>query len=684
MRYFPRAARRDAAPSRASVASKEAQLYNARMRRLVVSALVLGASLGCAETPPPAAPEPAPQPLVAAPVDVSPVPEPEDIVAVARWKNPNATLAGLSSCAAVPEAVTRANARLLVDRALAQAFRGGVDARPIAEIVAFDAPVDLVAALDTHSNLPNALMAFSIGLSSLEKAKDALQKAGELVEMAPGLFRVGATGQGELTCALGAAAGSAPARLICGKRDKDVTALGPYLARNLPVAEPPKSDVHAELRFQPVDARFGGVIRRFVGLLPNWVRNRTDDDPRFADAMEIAAAAVADEGAALIGDLDRVSVELGVDGASCLRAKASVQLRGTRSWLAGAMTDQSARSGPPPAIFWRAPIDADSASYGLATDTARYSGIWKALRQIVEAKLASAQVGSEAERRALTALVESPFGKDTNVVVASGHTHGLNKPAPGAKVSKEEAFDDVVRGYIGWTVLGVDEGSASAAKLLRDVASLLGKASVTDPLRKQLKAGQVPSGKLVKAPRELGPGALDLELGFEVAQKDAQKPASLAVHVLLMPDGQRTWIGVGANRADLVAHLLAARTGAPDSGTLAARPGLEPLRAGKSVGSGFLTLSMFTRGLEASLGNPALLRMINPRLAGSKEDLARALQSMPNQGTTPIFVLSGAAAEGAGPRSEIALQMQRGSFEDLGVVLLHGLKIAERTRADAP
>lgn len=655
------------------------------MRRLVVSALVLGASFGCAETPPPLAPEPAPPLKVIAPVDVSPVPEPEEIFAVARWKNPNATLAGLSSCAGVPEPITRTNARLLVDRALAEAFRGGVDARPFADVVAFDAPVDLVAALDTHSALPNALMAFSIGLSSLEKAKEALQKTGELVEMAPGLYRVGAAGQGELTCALGAAAGSAPARLVCGKRDKDVTALGPYLARNLPVTAPPRSDVHAELRFRPVDARFGPVIRRFLGLLPNWVRNRTDDEPRFADAMETAAAAVADEGAALIGDLDRVSIELGVDGASCLTAKASVQLRGTSSWLAGTMSDQNAKGGPPPEIFWRAPIDADSASYGLATDTARYGGIWKALRDIAEAKLSGAQVGTEAERRALTALIESPFGKTTNVVVASGHTHGLSKPAPGAKVTSEEAFDDLLNGYIGWTVLGVDEGPAASAKLIRDIAGLLGKKTITDPLRQHLKGAVLPVAKLVKAPRELGAGALDLELRFDVDPKSGTaKPVSFSVHVLLMPDGQRTWMGVGANRADLVAHLLAARTGAPDAGTLAARAGLEQLRAGKSVGSGFLTLSMFTRGVSSSLGNPALLKMLNPRLAGSAGDLGRALHSMPNKGDTPILVLSAAAPGGAGPGSEIALQMQRGSFEDLGVLLLSGLRIAERTRAATP
>lgn len=651
------------------------------------SALVLGALLGCAEAPPAAAPTidnvPAaakPAAVAAPPLDLAPVAEPPDVFVVARWKNPNATLTGLSVCAGVPEALAENNARSLIDKALASAFRGGADGRQIADIVAFDAPVDLIVSLDTTRRTPNALFAFSIGLSSLERARTAIQTGGELVEVAPGLFRVGVKDAGDLSCVLGAAAGSAPARLICGQRDKDILALGPYLARNLPLTEPPRQDVHAELRFTPIDTRYGGDIRRGLGFLPNYARTRTIGDARFDAALEEAALALADEGAALAADLDRVTIDLGVDPKSCLTASTALQLRGKTSWLAGTIADQSGKSGPPPAIFWRAPLDSDSASYGRATDVNRYSGIFRTLRGLVEGALAKEKIGSDADRKALAGLINLPVGKDTSVVVASGHAHTVAKQIPaGAKLSEQEMADELLNGYLGWYMLGFDEGPDALTKLLKDVVAVYGRKGLIDPLRKELNhdAQALPAAKFVAAPRELGRGALDLELKFEIEAKRGEKPLAFALHVLLMGEGKSTWVAIGSNRDDLVKHLLKAKAGAPEAATLAARPGLEPLRSGKAVSSGFLTLSMFTRGLSAILGNPAMTSQIPGRMGASMEEIGRTLNNLPNKGETPIFVVSEARQEAA-PRTEFTLQVQKGSFEDLGVVLMTGARLANK------
>src|SRR5689334_8656290 len=96
------------------------------------SAIALGALIGCSETPTPVAPTvtngpSAPAQVAAAPVDLAPVAEPADVFVVARWRSPSATLQGLSACAGTPESVAQTNARTLVDKALAKAFRGGVD-----------------------------------------------------------------------------------------------------------------------------------------------------------------------------------------------------------------------------------------------------------------------------------------------------------------------------------------------------------------------------------------------------------------------------------------------------------------------------------------------------------------------------------------------------------------------------
>ncbi len=451
---------------------------------LVLGGLLAG-PLGCTETPPPVAPTVPTVAVVAPPppppVDLTPVAEPADIIAVARWKSPNATLSGMSSCTGVPAQLIETNAKRLLDKALASAFRGGVDGGQLAEAVALDAPVDLVVALDAgRRGQPDALFAFSIGLTSLERVKTTLEAAGPLVELQPGLWRVGAKNAGDLDCVVGPAAtregpGAAPARLICGEHDKALNALAPYLARNLPVAPPPAQDLHAEFRFTPIDARYGANIRQGLVMLPGLARMKSIGDPHFDHALEEAASALADEGAALVGDLDHVSLDVGFDGSSCLKASAALQLRGKSSWLAGTIADNGARSGPPPAIFWRAPIDSDSASYGRATDAGRYTGIFRTLRGLLEGKLAKDKIGSEADRKALASLVSLPLGKDTNVVVASGHVSAPLKSSPVVgRPSGQQIADEVTGTYLGWYLLGFDEGPAALSKLLKDVVAVYG------------------------------------------------------------------------------------------------------------------------------------------------------------------------------------------------------------------
>ncbi|APR83823.1 Hypothetical protein A7982_09172 [Minicystis rosea] len=644
------------------------------------SAFVLGALAGCAETPPPAAPTinngpPAPAQVAATPVDLTPVAEPADIFVTARWKNPNATMHGLSACANVPEGLADDSIRALIGKGLSKAFRGGIDGRQIADILAYDASVDFVVSLDASRRSPSALYAFSVGLTSLDRAKQVAQGAGELVEVAPGLFRLGAKESGDLACVVGAAAGAAPARLICGHRDKDITTLGPYLARNVPVSEPPKNDMHAELRFAPIDARYGGDIRRGLGFLPNLARARGIGESRFDAALEEAATALAEEGSALAGDLDRVTVDFTADGGTCLTAKTALQMRGSTSWVAQSIAESSAKSGPPPALFWRAPVDSGSASYGRAADPARYAGILRTLRGFAEGGLAKEKIGSEADRKALASLLNLPFAKGTSFVVASGHAQGGSKQPAGAKLDQQQLADELVGSYLGWYMIGFDEGPEAITKLLKDLVAVYGRKGLTDPLRKAIgkDARMLPTLKFVTAPRQLGKGAQDLEIKFEIEPKAGEKPIVVTVHALVMADGKSSWLGFGANRDEVVKHLLMAKSGAPDSGTLSARAGLEPLRNGKAVSSGFVTLGVLTRGIGSVLDNQAITSQM-PGGAGPVAELGRALHNLPNKGDTPIFVVTDAQREG--PRSETSLQVQKGSLEDLGVLVMTAVNLA--------
>ena len=643
------------------------------MRRtlgIALLAIPLGGLLGCIENPPPVTPAVA---TVAAPVapaapavDLSPVAEPADIFLTARWKNPDATLAGLTACAGIPGPIAESAARQLVDKGLANAFRGGVDGRQIAEAVALDAPVDLLVSLDQgRRGQPQALFAFSIPLTSLDRVKATLEAAGPLVEIAPGLWRVGVKEAGDLSCAIGPAAGTAPARLICGQHDKDVVTLGPYLARNMPVTAPPAQDLHAELRFVPIDARYGADIRRGLGFLPSAARSQAIGEPRFDRALDEAAGALADEGAALASDLDRVTFDLGVAPGTCLSATTALELRGQTSWLAGTIAESAANAGPPPAIFWRAPRDSDSASYGRASDVSRYDGILRTLRGLLVGKLAQEKVGSEADRTALAALVASPFHKGTSIVIASGHRprrpcaarRGAVAAADGRR--RDERLPRVDPPRLRRGARGAREAAQGRGRGLRH------EGARRSPAQGARRRGRVPARREAR-PRARGARPGRARSGAQVRTIEKKKPVRL--HPPRAAHGRRQEHPGSPRRQPRRARQAPARrpkSGAPDTGTLAARPGLEPLRSGQ----GRLQRLRHPRDAHAEhLQRLATSPAVSA--APSSPTLADTLSNLPHKGETPIFVTSKVAARAPARAASSPSSMQKGSFEDVGAILL--------------
>jgi hypothetical protein len=140
-----------------------------------------------------------------------------------------------------------------------------------------------------------------------------------------------------------------------------------------------------------------------------------------------------------------------------------------------------------------------------------------------------------------------------------------------------------------------------------------------------------------------------------------------------MGEPHATWLALGADRDELVKRLLVSKSGAPDAGTLASRSGLEPLRAGKAIGSGFFTLGAFTHGIADLLNGPLIPPAAGPVVA----DLAKTLKNLPHQGDTPIFLVSNVSTTGpTSAKSDLVLNVQRGSLEDFGAILLTVHRIA--------
>src|SRR6185503_19317439 len=196
-------------------------------RRALIGGAVAAWSFGCGGAPPPAPAQPAnattPAPvLVAAPEAAEPA-EPTHVVGILRWRNPNTTF----------ETIYRWTGIKLQGSDLAAQF---IDSG-LAGTLAFDSPVDAVAALDPKNTTEVPLMAVSVGVRSVDAARRAFQTMGPMTEVRPGEFRVslrqGKKKSDKPSCLLLSARGTAPGRLLCGRRDHDVDALRGFLARTL-------------------------------------------------------------------------------------------------------------------------------------------------------------------------------------------------------------------------------------------------------------------------------------------------------------------------------------------------------------------------------------------------------------------------------------------------------------------
>ncbi len=607
--------------------------------------------------------------------DLTPVSEPQDVVALMGWKSPAETLRAFSACAGTQPDRALDAAEFGMRNILRDVVSSSVDVRALAAAVAYDAPVFGVAALDPQSKGPGGFVALSIGLTSLDKARAAVEAAGPLTEISPGQFRV--AGRTDTVCVIAASAGASPVRLVCGPREKDVTTLAPYLTRTLPASAIATSDVHFELRLMPAEARYGSLLRSQIQGLPVLAQAEGSiGEPKFDKAIVDAASGVADEIVALVADADKISIDASIDQVSCLKASASLSMRGKTSWVSGIMSDRTDRAGSPPAIFWRAPKDSASVFYGRGMDPKKFTPILRTARLLIEGGLAKFQIGTEADHRALSEILDLSVGPYVETVTATGP---YATAASGDKPTTPQQELDVFLGSLasGWTVVGYEEGSAAVSKQLRRIADVYQRKGFQDPLKKMLgkdAATFLPQVKVGPGPAALGAGSLDLsikvdkfparELGILKTAK-GKDTVSAEFHVLLMSDGKsRTWLAAGVGKPDeLVKRLLMVKAGAPDEGTIAIRKDLEPLRRADHMGSGFITMKMLTQSLQRSSGLTRR-RGSEPQM----EKLIKSLSTLPHQGDAPIFINTTATTSKSSDasRGELSIAAQKPVMEDIG------------------
>jgi hypothetical protein len=671
---------------------------SARLARLglLASFAVL---VGCASAPPPAptppppAP-PAPPPPVVQEPDLSPVSEPPNLLALGRWKSASGSMRAVEKMLRLPVSL----------QSLAEREIGDPD---VVSVLKLDSSVDVAVALDPAATDPDFFVAFSIPLKNLDQAKSVSEKDGHVTQLKPGVFRIGKPKQSDdVTCDLSVSVGDAPARLVCGQTDRDLDALMPWLTRGMPTVDLGANDVHMELRFGPLQERFAPMLSEAatrgaaLGAL-ELSREFGINDPAIADMMQSTQK----EGVAFAQDLDVITVDAKLDpDASVMSAKSSVKLKGQTSWFTKVITARGDRSGGAPPIFLQAPKDSETAFYARGTDPLLWDGVRSALPKLFTA-LANGKV-PDADRKAIADLLSHmPAAEDVVTVSASGHVLPAKPAAPPRKTEAPEkaltpaelmknAKERFVVG-LGWTLAGYDKKVDSYDKFLREAVATYNRPTFQAFLKKLLEKRRekyLPTLKVVSAAgfpagslAIQGSMTLDSEAmweysartHFEGHPKTPPVKETFSLTLVVIPDGDRTWVAFGADPKALKDKFDAVKSGAPASGTLASRDGLDAVKSGPNTSAGFLSMSsllMSARHSVASVFSAREMKMVEG-----------ALDAMPNKGTMPILILDNSTG-GPTPTTSMELRAQKGTVDDLAALVSYAIamKMQHQSDLDAP
>jgi hypothetical protein len=570
--------------------------------------------------------------------------------------------------------------------------------RDLTALIKLDASIDIALALDpaARSIKDDPIVAVSLPLKNLNDALAYAGRAGKPSQIKPGVYRVGRTGN--MMCDLSVAIGDAPARLVCGEHERDVDELRPWLTRGSPTAQFGAADVHAELRAGPARERVQAEIGADLAALPseaaNIFRKKTHlSSPALLDAITSAAR----EGLAFGDDVDSLAIDISLDPAATQASfSSSIKFKANNSWVTKALTGRNDKAGPPPAIFWQAPKDSDSVIYTHGTDPKLFAGIKDSTSKILNEL--TRDVLKDKDRESLVSLVNSiPLVETSGTVSARGHVdHKMGariapeKYSPADAIKASQAY---ISGLLGWAVVGVDAKADPQIAWLRQLAKTYNEKSLQETVKKTLGKdlqSKVPTVKIVGAPRGTPAGTVALEIaisldshdlwsshgrehGYREHPKGPAAKGTFTFTIVVMPDGDRTWVAFGSDTAALASHLAAVKDGAPKDGTIASREGLESLKTGPNTAAGFLSMAGLAHASRSSL------RTVLSHREHSR--IEEAIGSLPHKGETPVLLL-GTGATGATPSGTLEVRLQKGNIEDLSAFVLYAMTHKNDSRDD--
>lgn len=564
--------------------------------------------------------------------DLSPVAAPDDLVVVARLSNPARSLAALKSLVGAP----------LPDDLLFQEFVPGLDG-----IIDKTAPIDGVVMLDPlgEQGEYTTLMAVAFGLPSVGGAVRQIEQLGHAPEqIGPGLYYVQL--EAGRQCAVAAAVGASPARLICASMTHELENLVPYLTRGLPrqTLSPQTADP-TDLTITAYAAPFKSGLRRSLRQLKMVagfaLRQFELENEQFDRALSQAARGLLNEADNLVADLDRARFSLRFDkGRALADVRLELEVSGRDSFIVSQLLEHGQRATVPPPRYWDLPGDSLSAGYTVGTDPRAWADMMQTLTDLLEGYL-TAQGVSETIRRKATAVLDQLTDYSGTTVYARLGCSNTDREAcdvagykesPRRLLSLLEAISSVyndpefLRG-----VVGGDEQLRSALPGLR--------------FRRPKSPGLPEAARVLELsiPKEFV-SMLESEMEMDAADKSPEKEWLVAV----APGKNYTWVAFG-NDDDSVVRALKRVIDAPKD-TLREKQQLEEMAQIPAAAAGFLTLASFRDPVESAL----VLAL------GSDFDLP--FDKLPHRGLTPIrYAVKSDGQSSVG----VSLSVSQAVFEDL-------------------
>ncbi|MDP9149581.1 MAG: hypothetical protein M3O36_06530, partial [Myxococcota bacterium] len=611
---------------------------------------------------------------VAAPApDLSAVPEPAGLVASGRFSRPSASLAAVSAWSKRPVPQSQQVTELLTGEALGP-------------LVDLDAPMDFaVVAMGTGSRMRD-LTAISLAVKDPVTAKAALLQHHKLVPAAngalviEGLGRVGIAGEppGERddeegrSCELAPAFGPAPLRLVCGKSSDALAQLGPWLTRTAVRAQA-TSDVHVDVRMRPVQETLLAQKRLFAMVLASVMAERGG----LSGARPVASSLATD----LVDfalDLDSVALDVALGPAGDASATAALGLTGVTSTLGHVVTAHPERAALPPAVFWQLPAEAYTAFFSRGVDDVDVARARDVVGRVIADKLSALGVAAAVRQPIVDAA--GKLISAAPMSYAGGVDEGEVKRA--AAVEGVDARGATVEALFGWHLLALDEPAERFAGAMNAIAHAWSRPTAAagyqahgnpQEAAPSLRAAPVAKGS---APSLAGAShyVLDLPLvdpepGGSPSGANANVPNAagrrkpVAIHVLVVPAGAQTWLGLGGDEARLEAKLAAAMSGT--GATLASRADVAALKD-RAAGFGGFVMPL---GLS---GAAQLMAVLSARpMPGGGGALAGGVSQVSRQGGDAVLFSCSAQATPPGRQAVANVRLPRAAIEDLLATAMH-------------